>query len=128
MPLIKGSYASNLVVPATLNRSVTGTFIVDTGATYTVITPALAKELGVSTSKNTQKIAILTANGWIQAPIITLNHLSIGDVEVSGIQAVVQDLGGDANLNGLLGMNFFKDIELTIKRDKLVLRIGSSDF
>jgi predicted aspartyl protease len=52
--------------------------------------------------------------------------MSIGNVEVSNIQAVVQDLGGDPQLSGLLGMNFFKDIELTIRRDKLILRISSN--
>lgn len=126
VPLIKGTYASNVVVPARLNRDIMGTFIVDTGATYTVITPAMAKQLGVNINKNTQRIAILTANGWIQAPIVTLDSLSLGNVEVGGLQAVVQDLGGDANLSGLLGMNFFKDIELTIRRDKLLLRISSA--
>ena len=126
IPLVKGSYSSNLVVPALLNRGVNGTFIVDTGATYSVITPQLAKALGVQINSKTQRIPILTANGWIQAPIVSLDHMSIGNVEVSNIQAVVQDLGGDPQLSGLLGMNFFKDIELTIRRDKLILRISSN--
>jgi clan AA aspartic protease (TIGR02281 family) len=127
IPLLKGSFSRNLVVPALLNRSTNGTFIVDTGATYSVITPKLARELGVNVDSNTQRIPILTANGWIQAPVVKLSHISLGNVEVRNVQAVVQDLGGDPALSGLLGMNFFSDIELTIRRDKLILRLSSAE-
>lgn len=126
IPLLKGTYSRNLVVPALLNKTTTGTFIVDTGATFTVITPQLASEMGVVIDKATPKMSILTANGWIQAPVVTIHHMSLGDVQIDDVQAVVQDLGGDPNLSGLLGMNFFKDIELTIRRDKLILRISSN--
>ena len=127
IPLIKGNFSRNLVVPALLNRETTGTFIVDTGATYSVITSKLAKELGLSVGGDSQRIPILTANGWIQAPLVKISHMSLGNVEVKNVQAVVQDLGGDPNLSGLLGMNFFSNIELTIRRDKLILRIGNAD-
>ena len=126
VPLLKGTYSRNLVVPALLNKGTIGTFIVDTGATYTVITPQIAKEMGVTIDKSTPRMSILTANGWIQAPVITIQHMSLGDVQIDNVQAVVQDLGGDPHLSGLLGMNFFKDIELTIRHDKLILRISAN--
>ena len=59
---------------------------------------------------------------------MTIDHLTLGNVEVSNVQAVVQELGGDPMLSGLLGMNFFEDIELTIRKDRLVLRVSNAEF
>jgi clan AA aspartic protease (TIGR02281 family) len=115
---------NSLTVPAMVNRSAMGTFIVDTGATYTVITPRLAQKLGVTVGPENQRISIITANGTISAPVVILNNVAIGGVEVSGVKAIVQDLGKDELLAGLLGMNFFKDMELTIKQNKLILSVS----
>ncbi len=116
------SQANNsLAVPALINNRVMATFLVDTGATYTVITPQLAQKLGVQVTASTPRMAIITANGQISAPIVTLPSLAIGGLEVQNVQAIVQPLGNDALLAGLLGMNFFRNVDLTVKQNKLIL-------
>jgi clan AA aspartic protease (TIGR02281 family) len=112
---------NSIAVPVLVNDKAMGTFMIDTGASYTVITPRLAAKLGVETGPDTPKIALITANGMIQAPVVTLGNVTIGQVRVRNVQAVVQDLGQDMMLSGLLGLNFFKGKTLTIRQDRLIL-------
>lgn len=113
-----------LAVPVLLDKRVMGTFIVDTGATYTVITPRMAEKLGVYISPDAPRITILTANGAIKAPMATIPSVAIGSVEVRDVPVVIQELGTAAQISGLLGMTFFKDMDLTIKKNKLILSIS----
>lgn len=119
--LLSQSNNNSIVVPTMINGKFMGTFIVDTGATYTVITPMLARKMGVEINASTPRINIITANGPIKAPLVTLESVKIGQVEVKNVQAVVQDLGNDVLLAGLLGMNCFKDMEMTVRQDRLIL-------
>ncbi|HEY9687611.1 MAG TPA: retropepsin-like aspartic protease [Coleofasciculaceae cyanobacterium] len=112
---------SSIAVPALVNNKTMGTFIIDTGSSYTVITPRMANKLGVVVTADTPTVSIITANGVIQAPMVTLKNVMIGQVRVDEVQAVIQDLGKDLMLSGLLGMNFFKGKSLTIRQDRLIL-------
>ncbi len=116
---------TSLVVPALIDSKVMATFLVDTGASYTVITPRMASKLGIAVTRETPRISLLTANGPVTAPIVTVHNLSIGQVNVPEVQAVVQELGNgdDLLLSGLLGMNFFKGMDITLKEDQLILGI-----
>jgi len=110
----------SIAVPAVLNGKTVGTFIVDTGASYTVITPRMAKKLGVDV-ESVETVSVLTGNGVIKAPLVTLKDVMIGQIHVSEVKAVVQDLGGDLIIAGVLGMNFFKGKTITIQQDSLIL-------
>jgi clan AA aspartic protease (TIGR02281 family) len=112
---------SSIAVPAVVNGQAMGTFIIDTGSSYTVITPRMATKLGLAVTPDLPRISIITANGVIQAPIVTLKNVVIGQVRVTEVQAIIQDLGKDLMLSGLLGMNFFKGKSLTIRQDQLIL-------
>jgi aspartyl protease family protein len=118
---------NSIAVPAVINGKTMGTFIIDTGSSYTVITPRMAAKLGVEILPNTPRLSIITANGMIQAPLVTLKNVMIGQVQVNEVQAVVQDLGKDLMLSGLLGMNFFKGKSLTIQQDRLILEESVED-
>lgn len=115
---------SSLAVPVMLNRKSMGTFLIDTGATYTVITPRLAQKLNITVTPDMPKIAIVTANGVVKAPVVTINSVMIGEVEVRNVKAIVQPLGDDMLLAGLLGMNFFQGMDLAVKSDKLILSVN----
>jgi len=119
--LFQQNNSNSLAVPVVLDRKTMGTFLVDTGSTYTVITPRMAKKLGVSYDATTPRISIVTGNGVIKAPIVTLKSITVGEVEVKNVQVIVQHLGRDVLLGGLLGMNFFKDMDMAVQKDKLVL-------
>lgn len=116
---------TSLIVTTMLESKVMGTFLVDTGSSYTVITPTTARKLGVVITEATPRLSLVTANGLIEAPCVTLKNISIGQVIVPEVKAVVQELGNgdDPLLSGLLGMNFFQGMEMTVKEDQLILGI-----
>ena len=114
---------SSLAVPTVLNQKVMGTFLVDTGASYTVITPRIAEKLGIEVTKDTPKIRIVTANGHIYAPRVTVPSIAIGGIEIRDVEVIIQPLGNDLLLAGLLGMNFFKDMEISFKQNKMILTV-----
>lgn len=109
------------VVPAVVNRRYMATFLVDTGASYTVITPQMAEELGIKIHRDTPTLPVTTANGTLNAPVVTLKNVSLGGMRVDNVEAVVTDLGDTPQLSGLLGMSFFRGMELSFRQDKLVI-------
>ena len=51
-----------VVVEATLNKKTAAKFVVDTGASYTMISSAVAKELDIDTEQNRRTAPFQTAN------------------------------------------------------------------
>lgn len=113
------------VVPAIVNKTHLTTFLVDTGASYTVITPQTARQLGVRLGKGVTTVPVTTANGTVSAPLVTLKQLSLGGMQVENVEAVVADLGDAPQISGLLGMSFFHGMDLSFKRDRLVIERSS---
>ncbi len=115
---------NSLAIPAFLNKSSMATFLVDTGAGYTVITPEMAEQLDLKVDSDQPEVKITTVNGTIQAPLVTIKSIQVGDIKVSNVDAVIADIGSAGNLAGLLGMNFFQGMELTVRPDQLVIRVN----
>jgi aspartyl protease family protein len=109
------------VVPAVVNKKYMATFLIDTGASYTVITPQMAESLGVKPMADSPTVPVTTANGILYAPVVRLKHVCLGGLQVDNVDAVVTDLGDTPQISGLLGMSFFHGMELSFKQDKLVI-------
>ncbi|WP_303673667.1 retropepsin-like aspartic protease family protein [Vampirovibrio chlorellavorus] len=112
---------NTFVVPALVNRRHMATFLVDTGASYTVITPQMARELGIHIPADHPTLPVTTANGTLNAPVVTLKQVTLGGMQVNNVEAVITDLGDTPQLSGLLGMSFFRGMDLSFKQDKLVI-------
>lgn len=92
-------------------------FIVDTGASLVVIPPAVAAEAGLDSAGTTR---LQTANGAMDAPLVSIRHLSVGPLHVEDVRAVVHAIGvGDRT--GLLGMNVLGDYRMTVDRARSLL-------
>src|SRR5881409_1215062 len=63
-------------VRATLNGSVQGQFLLDTGATYCVISQSIARRLALRT--NGEHVTVLTANGQMNVPLVTIRYFDLG--------------------------------------------------
>lgn len=109
------------VVPALVNKKYMATFLIDTGASYTVITPQMAESLGVKPMADSPTVPVTTANGILYAPVVRLKHVCLGGLQVDNVDAVVTNLGDTPQISGLLGMSFFHGMELSFKQDKLVI-------
>ena len=87
-------------------------FLVDTGATLVALPAAEARRLGIN-YLNGQRGQVQTANGTATAYRVKLDTLRIGDVEVSNVDAMVNE--NDSMGVILLGMSFLNRMEM--KRD-----------
>ncbi len=78
-------------------------FLVDTGATQVVLTPADAQRLGFDNSNLVFDQKVATANGQTYAAMVTLTTVGVGQSEVNNVEALVVK---DGLTTSLLGMSF----------------------
>jgi aspartyl protease family protein len=94
-------------------------FMVDTGATFISMGHQEAQRLGIDYRGGTP-ITMSTANGLAKAYQVTLNSVSVGNIVVNNVQAVVH--AGDFALELLLGNSYLSKVELKIDQGVLVLK------
>ena len=82
-------------------NGVNADFVVDSGATVTAMSDALARKTNVELDG--RKILLETANGQIEARTGNVAEFRIGDFQVDDLDVVVGDNFGDVNV---VGMNF----------------------
>ena len=121
IPLMNQTNA--LMVSAKLNDRATGTFVVDTGATYTSISQELADSMG-SGLRYVGTVRITTANGQIDVPKVIIDRIRINNLEARNVEATVINLHKGGSFSGLLGLSFLRNFQLTInpKSNQLVFR------
>lgn len=112
-----------VIVEATLNKKAAAKFVVDTGASYTMISSAIAKELDIDTEQNRRTAPFQTANGVIQAPLVSLESINVGGMEIRNLTAAVHDVLADSRVAGLLGLNFLSNFRMDIDTQKGVLHL-----
>jgi aspartyl protease family protein len=82
--------------------------MVDTGATSVALTWEDARAAGVHVREADFRVPVNTANGVSHVALVSLDTISIGDIEVRNVQAVVAR-PGQLNVT-LLGMSFLKQL------------------
>jgi aspartyl protease family protein len=95
-----------------LNGRIKQHFIVDTGASYTVINWKTAKELDITIDDNTPFIPIATASSVIFNPLVTLRSLRVGRAEVENVDVLIHDMPSDSK--GLLGNSFLNKFKVML--------------
>ncbi len=112
-----------VVIEAMLNGKTPAKLVVDTGATYTMISAATAKELAIEPGGNDRRLPIQTANGMIQAPLTSLESINVGGVEMKNLAAVIHDVLPNSQVAGLLGLNFLSNFRIDIDTQKGLLHL-----
>ena len=112
-----------VIVPVTLNNRQTTKLVVDTGASYTFISHALARDLAIDVSRGAKTVPFHTANGVVEAPLTNLDSITVGGMEINNLTAAVHDTTPDATAAGLLGLNFLSNFRLDIDTQKGLLHL-----
>jgi clan AA aspartic protease (TIGR02281 family) len=112
-----------VIIQATLNNKRSAKFVVDTGASYTLISNALARDLAIDVGANPKTLPFQTANGLIQAPITSLESIAVGGMEIRNLPTAVHDAVPDPEVAGLLGLNFLSNFRMDIDTQKGVLHL-----
>jgi len=113
---------SQLLVEARLNGRVSGVFLLDTGASYCVITPGMASRLGVSSDPEKESIALETPAGRIEAPMTTLRSVEVANASAGEVPTVIYP-AVDEPLSGILGLSFLRHFEFSIDARRRLLRL-----
>jgi aspartyl protease family protein len=106
-----------------LNKTVPAKLVVDTGATYTMISAAMARELSIDPQQTQRTMPFQTANGVIQAPLTNLESVTVGGMEIKNLTAAIHDAVPSAQVAGLLGLNFLSNFRMDIDTDKGILHL-----
>lgn len=95
-------------------------FLVDTGASVVVLTPSDAQRAGLRPETLDYTVPVNTASGQVYAAAVELSNISVEDVTVYNVRAVVIPKG---LTHSLLGMSFLGELQkLEVTSDELVLR------
>lgn len=95
-------------------------FLVDTGASDTVLSPADAERLGVDMVALRFDQPAETANGTTHGATFTADSLSVGQIEFAGVPVLINR---SPMPSSLLGMTFLRRLEsFQVKGTKLYLR------
>ena len=112
-----------LIVEASINQRGSGRYIVDTGATYCVISQDRAKELSLSGRKDGEKIRVATANGVVEATLGEARRIDVGDAVARDVPVAV--MAGDPvpGFDGLIGLSFLQRFKYSVDSAEHVLKL-----
>ncbi|MBM3528989.1 MAG: TIGR02281 family clan AA aspartic protease [Alphaproteobacteria bacterium] len=95
--------------------------VLDTGASAVVLTQEAAKAAGLPLEVLSYSVNVDTANGRTRAAAVTIDRITVGDIEERRVPALVAQ-PGQLRVS-LLGMSFLSRLEgWEVRGDKLVMR------
>ena len=106
-----------VMIPAFVNGRGPYAFALDTGASTSVISPALAEALGMDRGDGA---AMTGAGGMLQATIGRVSSLAVGGATATDLAVVVSDFVAHvgqavgADVDGVVGYNFLRRFRVTI--------------
>lgn len=113
--------ARRIIIPVTLNDSVTANLLIDTGAPYLVISPKLAKRLGLVGDKESGlQITAGGIGGTVPAMLAMVDSVKVGDAEAAFLPATITEIPSE-EFEGLVGMDFMANYRISIDSSKSVI-------
>ncbi len=86
-------------------------FIVDTGASFTLISRQIANELGIPINETTPFIRVASISDVMLTPLVTLRSIQVGKAEVENVDVLVYTM---PSYQGLLGNSFLNKFKVVI--------------
>ncbi len=97
------------------------TFLIDTGASYVVMNKVQARALKIK--RGNKKIQISTATKIETAYQVTLDTVSVGDIELQNIPAIITK--HEYPPYPLLGMSFLRHVEINQENEQMTLKYSA---
>ena len=88
--------------------------VIDTGATTSLINLATLAFLGIGPEDAIRHVRMTTGSAIEVVPIVTLTRLSVLGQHRFGVPVIAHALPPTSAVDGLLGLDFFRDHSLTI--------------
>jgi len=97
---------------AVLNGRVRQNVIVDTGASFSLISWQAARELDLTIDENTPFIPVASVSNVILTPLVTLRSLQVGRAEMENVDALIHSI--PSGQDGLLGNSFLNKFKVVL--------------
>jgi clan AA aspartic protease (TIGR02281 family) len=109
---------NHVLVRVMLNRKEPATFLLDTGATYTILTPNTAQRLGMHSTADAPIRILQVADGKRhEVPFVQLSAITVGEATVENLPVGVSVLFPQSSaVDGLLGGDFLEQFKMTLDR------------
>lgn len=95
-------------------------FMVDTGATWIAMNVHQARSLGINFRYTGKRSMVSTANGAVPVYRVILDKVSVGEIELSNVEAAV--LEGNSPSEVLLGNSFLNRVEMQRQGQIMLLK------
>lgn len=95
-------------------RSTSLKFVLDTGATKTLLKRSSLIYIGIDPEQSTRHIQMITGSTVEVVPVVTLTRLSALGQHRFGFPVVAHTMPKNAAVDGLLGLDFLRGLHLSI--------------
>ena len=115
---------NQIIVPVVLvNRGhkTAANMILDTGASSTILYPALAKRLGVNANKGAAAYSRIADGSQVASYLTKIDYIQVEGSVLRNPEVVVMPSMSDLGAEGLLGNSFLKYFRFAIDYDKQML-------
>ncbi len=104
-----------LIISATINQRISGRFLLDTGASYCVISKDTAASANLSGRKDGPKVRMATASGaLVEATLGEARRIDVGDAVARDVQVAVVDGDPFPGFQGLIGLSFLQHFKYSV--------------
>jgi tetratricopeptide (TPR) repeat protein len=117
--------STRIEIPMVINGSMQLPFIIDTGASMTLIPAWAAEMLGYRPQATSEWIRVQTAGGPRRLPYASLSRIEIQGLGLSNLPVLFGDLPSYDASRGLLGMDFLRHFSMAVDHDlgRMTLRL-----
>jgi len=122
LPLLKNG--AQFIVEALVDGQYPIKLLIDTGAAMTIIDESALQSMGYDLSGK-QEGLFSTANGVVEAPVVSINELALGSASIGPIAVGGLPLSMHSEIGGLLGMNFLRHYDFRIDQTNKELHLMS---
>jgi len=88
--------------------------ILDTGAVFTALGWQELRAIGYDPAVVPDRQVIITANGVIQVPKVTVESVRLGEAQATEVEVICHDIPEAGIVSGLLGLSFLKHFRTVI--------------
>ena len=119
-----------IILPASVNGSGPHQFILDTGASVSMLTPELAGRLNVAVTGSKEAKG---AGGKVTLSLGAVESLAVGQARTENVQVAITNelhrIGAavGARIDGNIGYNYLKDFSLTLDYQKQTLKLAQAE-
>ncbi len=115
--------ALDVLADGVSERSVSLRMVLDTGASFTILSWSAAEALGYHPERSADRVQFTTGSGREAAPVFTVKSIEVVGVRLTRVPVLCHDLPQGSLVDGLLGLSFLRHCRLAIDFPRGVLEL-----